>query len=66
VPSDSDIHHYTYVSVETTDNKRVGEISGEKLVSSETVNLDSKENADRFAKALKRAVLLCGGKVSTF
>ena len=66
-------HHSVsaYTQFETTDSKpliSLGRRDGhaEPQLAGWEINLDSKEDADRFTKAFKHAVILCGGKPSTF
>ena len=66
-----DHHPSAYTQFETTDSKpliSLGRRDGhaEPLLAGWEINLDSKEDADRFTKAFKHAVILCGGKPSTF
>jgi hypothetical protein len=70
VPNDHNVR--AYVEFETTDSKRLIQLSSQKGapvgvgMASWEINLDNKENADRFTNAFKHAVTLCGGKPSTF
>jgi hypothetical protein len=72
-------HHsvHAYTEFETTDAKpKIGlcgqvNVNGTEKTSCGpftrlSINLDNEADADRFTKAFKHAVILCGGKPSTF
>ena len=58
-------YFFTILGLDTGGVTDSGKMRGQ-LESMWVINFDTEANAKRFATAFKRAVVLCGGKTSTF